>query len=420
MVKEAGLPYIVVLTDPTTGGVTASFAMLGDIHLAEPGAHDRLRRRARDRADDPREAARGLPARRIPARARHGRPGRARAPSCARPWRALLRLLLQPERAEPVAAARPAVRRPPQATAIGELPEPSTPATSDRILDPADRGCIRRRSTCRSAGSSGCWRRSATRERRLPPVIHVAGTNGKGSTVAMLRACLEAAGHRGRMSTPRRIWCASTSASASPGELIDEDALLAALERMRARQWRRADHVFRDHHRGGVPRLLAETPADSCCSKPGLGGRLDATNVIAQPGRRRDHPDLARPPGFLGDTLAAIAGEKAGILKPGVPAVIGPQQPDAPAVIEAPAAAVGAPLLVAWPRLACSGRRRRNASSRPPRAAGPAAAAAGRRASDRQCRLAALAALQLPRLGSDRAAIAAGLRRRPGRRGCSA
>ena len=76
-VKEAGLPYIVILTDPTTGGVTASFAMIGDVHLAEPGAHDRLRRRAGDRADDPREAAGRLPARRVSAGARHGRSGRA-------------------------------------------------------------------------------------------------------------------------------------------------------------------------------------------------------------------------------------------------------------------------------------------------------------------------------------------------------
>ena len=80
-VKEAGLPYIVILTDPTTGGVTASFAMIGDIHLAEPGCHDRLRRRAGDRADHPREAARGLPARRVSARPRHGRPGRAPLPA---------------------------------------------------------------------------------------------------------------------------------------------------------------------------------------------------------------------------------------------------------------------------------------------------------------------------------------------------
>ena len=67
MVKEAGLPYIVVLTDPTTGGVSASFAMLGDIILAEPGAIDRVRRRAGHPRNDPRDAARAVPACRIPA-----------------------------------------------------------------------------------------------------------------------------------------------------------------------------------------------------------------------------------------------------------------------------------------------------------------------------------------------------------------
>ncbi len=77
--KEAGLPYIVVLTNPTTGGVTASYAMLGDIHIAEPGALIGFAGPARHRADDPREAAGGFPAGRISDGARHGRHGRAAA-----------------------------------------------------------------------------------------------------------------------------------------------------------------------------------------------------------------------------------------------------------------------------------------------------------------------------------------------------
>ena len=84
MVKEAGLPYIVVLTNPTTGGVTASYAMLGDVHHRRAGRADRLRRPARHRADHPREAAGGLPALRISAGARHGRHRRA-PPQAARP-----------------------------------------------------------------------------------------------------------------------------------------------------------------------------------------------------------------------------------------------------------------------------------------------------------------------------------------------
>ena len=77
MLKEAGLPYIVVLTHPTTGGVTASYAMLGDVQIAEPNAQIGFAGRAGDRADHPREAARRLPARRIPAGPRHAGPGGA-------------------------------------------------------------------------------------------------------------------------------------------------------------------------------------------------------------------------------------------------------------------------------------------------------------------------------------------------------
>ena len=82
MLREAGKPYIVVLTNPTTGGVTASYAMLGDVHIAEPGALDRLCRAARDRADHPRKTADRISARRISERSRHGRHGGA-SPSIA-------------------------------------------------------------------------------------------------------------------------------------------------------------------------------------------------------------------------------------------------------------------------------------------------------------------------------------------------
>ena len=90
MLHEAGLPYIVVLTDPTTGGVTASYAMLGDVQIAEPGAligfagQRVIEQTIREKLPE------GLPARRISARARHGRHGRATARSCARRWRRLI------------------------------------------------------------------------------------------------------------------------------------------------------------------------------------------------------------------------------------------------------------------------------------------------------------------------------------------
>jgi dihydrofolate synthase/folylpolyglutamate synthase len=182
---------------------------------------------------------------------------------------------------------------------------------------------------------------------KLPPVIHVAGTNGKGSTIATLRACLEAGGYRVHAFTKPHLVRFHERIRLA-GQLIDEEALVALLEEC-------------EHANGGAPITYFEittvaaflafirTPADIVLLETGLGGRLDATNMIRRPAVTAITPISLDHQAFLGDTIAKIAGEKAGILKPGAPAVIGPQLPEAEALIEARANARGAPL-VRWQR----------------------------------------------------------------------
>jgi len=179
-------------------------------------------------------------------------------------------------------------------------------------------------------------------QEKLPPVIHVAGTNGKGSTIATLRACLEAGGYRVHAYiSPHLVRFHERIRLA--GNLIEEEALIALLE-----ECERAN--------GGTPityfeitsaaafLAFARTRADIVLLETGLGGRLDATNVVRHPAVTAITPISLDHQAFLGDTIAQIAGEKAGILKPGVPAVIGPQPEKAEAVIEGRAVGLGAPL----------------------------------------------------------------------------
>ena len=176
----------------------------------------------------------------------------------------------------------------------------------------------------------------------LPPVVHVAGTKGKGSTVAAMRACFEAAGygvhayispHLVRFHERIRV----------AGRLIGEEALIALLEECE-RANRDAPITFFEITTAAAFLAFARTPADVVLLEVGLGGRLDATNVVRRPAVTAITPVSLDHQAFLGDTIAAIAGEKAGILKPGVTAVIAPQTREAAAVIEARAAAVSAPL----------------------------------------------------------------------------
>lgn len=179
-------------------------------------------------------------------------------------------------------------------------------------------------------------------ERRLPPAIHVAGTNGKGSVCAFLRAIGEAAGLRVHVYTSPHLVTFHERIRLA-GRLVDDAALTTALEICEQANGEDPITVF-EIATAAAFLLFADTPADLLVLEVGLGGRLDATNVIERPAAcaissvSMDHMD------FLGDTIEAIAFEKAGILKRGVPAVTGVQDPRALGVIAARADAVGAAL----------------------------------------------------------------------------
>jgi len=176
----------------------------------------------------------------------------------------------------------------------------------------------------------------------LPPVVHVAGTKGKGSTVAAMRACLEAAGYRVHAYiSPHLVHFHERIRLA--GRLIEEEALIALLKECEDANGD-APITFFEITTAAAFLAFARSPADVVLLETGLGGRLDATNVVRRPAVTAITPVSLDHQAFLGDTIPAIAGEKAGILKPSVTAVIAPQPSDAETVIEARAAAVGAPL----------------------------------------------------------------------------
>ena len=186
-------------------------------------------------------------------------------------------------------------------------------------------------------------------ERRLPPVVHVAGTNGKGSTCAFLRAIAEAAGQRVHAYTSPHLVRFHERIRLA-GSLVEEEVLAAALEEVEAANGGLPITVF-EITTAVAFLLFSRVPADLLVLEVGLGGRFDATNVVDRPAAcaiasiSMDHTD------FLGDTLAGIAGEKAGIIKPGVPVATGAQAPQVLAVLRGEAARRGAPLLArgeAW------------------------------------------------------------------------
>ena len=160
-------------------------------------------------------------------------------------------------------------------------------------------------------------------ERRLPPVIHVAGTNGKGSTLAFQRAMLEATGRKVHAYTSPHLVRFNERIMLAGSEIADNH-LADVLDRCEAANGE-APITFFEVTTAAAFLAFAETPADILLLEVGLGGRLDATNVVDAPQVTAitrvstDHTE------FLGNTLAEIAGEKAGIAKPGVPLVVGPQ-----------------------------------------------------------------------------------------------
>jgi dihydrofolate synthase/folylpolyglutamate synthase len=180
-------------------------------------------------------------------------------------------------------------------------------------------------------------------ERELPPVVHVAGTNGKGSVIAFMRAALEAAGKRVHVYTSPHLVRFHERIRLA-GDLIPESDLTALLEECEAAN-------------GGAPITFFEittvaaflafirTPADVVLLETGLGGRLDATNLVATPRLTVITPVSLDHQQFLGDTLAEIAGEKAGILKTGVECMLSRQEPAAGDVIRKAAQRLGARII---------------------------------------------------------------------------
>lgn len=166
---------------------------------------------------------------------------------------------------------------------------------------------------------------------RIPPVVHVAGTNGKASTLAYIRSMLEAAGLGVHLySSPELV--RFNERIVLGGTMVDDELLMDALTRARDAATR-VPATFFEVTTAAAFLLFSEHSADITLLETGLGGRLDATNIIDQPlltlitSISMDHQE------YLGDTLQKIAAEKAGIIKPGVPCVVAPQHPDAMQVI---------------------------------------------------------------------------------------
>lgn len=179
-------------------------------------------------------------------------------------------------------------------------------------------------------------------QRAIPPVVHVAGTNGKGSTTAFLRAMLEASGRRVHVYTsPHLVRFAERVRVA--GRLAEDDALAAAIERAEAANAGEPITFF-ELATVAAFLLFAETPADVTLLEVGLGGRLDATNVVEKRLVSVITPISLDHEKFLGTTLAAIAGEKAGIVERGRPVVSAPQVDEVAAVLERAAARAGVAL----------------------------------------------------------------------------
>ncbi len=180
--------------------------------------------------------------------------------------------------------------------------------------------------------------------RKLPPVFHVAGTNGKGSLIAYMRRALIAAGYRVHVYTSPHLVRFHERIEIN-GKAIDEPDLADLLD-----ECERANGgepiTFFEITTAAAFLAFSREPADIVLLETGLGGRLDATNVIDQPLLTAITPIGLDHQHFLGDTIEAIAGEKAGIIKPGVPLVIGPQPAAALAVMEDRAGDLGSPTIV--------------------------------------------------------------------------
>ncbi|NKD88074.1 bifunctional folylpolyglutamate synthase/dihydrofolate synthase [Haematospirillum sp. 15-248] len=178
----------------------------------------------------------------------------------------------------------------------------------------------------------------------LPPVVHVAGTNGKGSTIATMRALLEAGGLRVHVYTSPHLVRFNERIVLS-GSRITDQALSALLEEVEACNARQPITFF-EVTTAAAFLAFSRVPADVVLLETGLGGRLDATNVVKKPSVTVLTSISLDHQAYLGDTVAAIAAEKAGIMRAGVPCISMKQKADVLPVLEFSASAIGAPILL--------------------------------------------------------------------------
>ena len=191
--------------------------------------------------------------------------------------------------------------------------------------------------------------------KNLPPVIHVAGTNGKGSTIAFCRAILEAAGYGVHVHTSPHLvnWHERFRLAADGGgKLVDDDTLCDAIERVAKSNANESITLF-ELLSAVTFVLFSEHKADFALVEVGLGGRFDATNVIANPLISVIAPVALDHQSYLGDTIEKIAFEKAGIIKPGIPVAIGPQESPALEVLTRVAEEQNAPVIAAFSDYDC-------------------------------------------------------------------
>ena len=179
---------------------------------------------------------------------------------------------------------------------------------------------------------------------KIPPAIHVAGTNGKGSTLAFARAILEAAGYRVHVHTSPHLvnWKERYRLA---GKLVDDDTLADAIERVANANQGKAITIF-EIMSAVMFVLFSEHEADYSLVEVGLGGRFDATNVIPKPLVSAIAPISLDHQSYLGDSLEKIAFEKAGIIKPGAPVVVGVQLDAVRPVLEDVARKKGSPISI--------------------------------------------------------------------------
>ena len=241
----------------------------------------------------------------------------------------LCRLLTKAPAARPPRSPQPSRRRSPDRIG-GECGAGRTPAcgphgktgSSARRADRAAVGAASEADRSAWSGCSGCCERLDHPERELPPVIHVAGTNGKGSTCAYLRAILEAAGLRVHVILAASRALQRAHPVGSGRRAHRRRGAGRAAGSARAGHAGDADHLFRDRRRRR-PSACSRRPGRLLLLEVGLGGRLDATNVVERPAGDRDHAGIgSTTPSFSGDDAADIAGEKAGIIKRGAPGIV--------------------------------------------------------------------------------------------------